>query len=472
MKTKYAWGRLVIKDRRTNKQQKECKSLKSILETTEVDGLVEAGEIVQYDFAQPGPSLREIEGSEINRALGFDKISNEFDMTCNNFDISKTQIRTNLLTIPLKPQPGLAREEYKNEERKLFNQWKLQMNGLLRQAGVLTPYERNLNVWRQLWFTLERSDIIVQIVDARNPLVYYTPDIAKLSPEKQHVLLLNKSDLLSPAQKQAWHVYWQAQGITHLFYSSKTGCIDWVDWIGLNGEELRGSTEDGDLLKGLGSQGKCVGMIGYPNVGKSSTINAIFKKKVVQTSLVPGKTKSIQTLNIGEVTLCDCPGLVFPSLVAHKQDLVLNGILALDHTRDIRGCLEVIVERLGVRTLCYLLGVRCFINDSRRSLADNFMDALKRTTGCQEEGKLVKGLVKDYLEGRIKYVHAPPGLCPVKFNEDSNGVPDEFVVDTTPNHDWYAEAQKKPEAKLSAEDLLYSKKHYLKKGLTRRFQNY
>uniref|UniRef100_A0A2C9LRR9 Large subunit GTPase 1 homolog n=1 Tax=Biomphalaria glabrata TaxID=6526 RepID=A0A2C9LRR9_BIOGL len=86
------------------------------------------------------------------------------------------------------------------------------------------------------------------------------------------------------------------------------------------------------------SQGKevsTIGMVGYPNVGKSSTINVILDKKQLGVSATPGKTKHLQTLFLDEhLVLCDCPGLVFPSFVATRAHLVINGILPIDELRD------------------------------------------------------------------------------------------------------------------------------------------
>lgn len=57
-----------------------------------------------------------------------------------------------------------------------------------------------------------------------------------------------------------------------------------------------------------------VGLVGYPNVGKSSTINALFGSKKTAVAPTPGKTKHFQTLNVsGTLCLCDCPGeLIMP----------------------------------------------------------------------------------------------------------------------------------------------------------------
>merc|ERR1719245_294203 len=75
-----------------------------------------------------------------------------------------------------------------------------------------------------------------------------------------------------------------------------------------------------------------VGFVGFPNVGKSSVINALYGSKKVTANRTPGKTKHLQTLEIKDTgfTLCGCPGLVFPSIVATKGHLVINGIMPID----------------------------------------------------------------------------------------------------------------------------------------------
>lgn len=69
-----------------------------------------------------------------------------------------------------------------------------------------------------------------------------------------------------------------------------------------------------------------VGLTGYPNVGKSSTINALFGSKKAAVAATPGKTKHFQTLNITDrLTLCDCPGLVLPKYADSKAEMVAAG---------------------------------------------------------------------------------------------------------------------------------------------------
>lgn len=83
------------------------------------------------------------------------------------------------------------------------------------EAFLLTPFERNIEVWRQLWRVLERSHLVVQIVDARNPLRFrcedleqYIHDVEGVEGEagtgkgkRRSMLLINKADLLTAQQR-------------------------------------------------------------------------------------------------------------------------------------------------------------------------------------------------------------------------------------------------------------------------------
>lgn len=73
------------------------------------------------------------------------------------------------------------------------------------QGLLLTPFEKNIEVWRQLWRVIERSQLVVQIVDARNPLLFRSADLEKyvkeVDPNKNNLLLINKADFLTAKQR-------------------------------------------------------------------------------------------------------------------------------------------------------------------------------------------------------------------------------------------------------------------------------
>lgn len=79
-------------------------------------------------------------------------------------------------------------------------------------------------MWRQLWRVLERSDVVVQVVDSRDPLLYRSVDLELYAKDihatKKSLLVLNKADLLPPAVRSAWADYFDAQGVSYMFYSA------------------------------------------------------------------------------------------------------------------------------------------------------------------------------------------------------------------------------------------------------------
>jgi large subunit GTPase 1 len=94
-----------------------------------------------------------------------------------------------------------------------------------------------------------------------------------------------------------------------------------------------------------------VGMVGYPNVGKSSVINVLCGRKRVGVASMPGKTKHFQTLNLEgpgcwNICLCDCPGLVFPSFANSKAEMMCCGVLPIDTMKDYISPVSLIILRV------------------------------------------------------------------------------------------------------------------------------
>lgn len=131
------------------------------------------------------------------------------------------------LTVPRRPawNETMTKEELEAKERESFLDWRRDLAALQESDDLLmTPFERNIEVWRQLWRVIERSDLVVQIVDARNPLLFRSEDLEKyvkeVDPQKTNLLLVNKADMMTLEQRKIWASYFKEKAINFQFFSA------------------------------------------------------------------------------------------------------------------------------------------------------------------------------------------------------------------------------------------------------------
>ncbi|KJP85791.1 hypothetical protein AK88_04550 [Plasmodium fragile] len=338
----------------------------------------------------------------------------------------------------LNVQEVLNKETVDKYELEHFVEWRKLLSVIEEEEGyIITPYEKNIEYWRQLWRVVEKSHVLLYIMDARNPIFFYCQGleyyIRKVDPRKEFYIVLNKADFLTYEERKEWSCFFQERGVKFIFFSAlrelyhqnkviiedlpvrpgaysnrlsgegsterkredrlaaersstnstqrpctksaerpasehvhlsapvtqddhkKEAAIDvghgkliyeekkndqtdilstneMVSLIQKIKNEKRGEYHDIEI--GDYSVPKfTVGFIGFPNVGKSSIINSLVGLKKVSVSRQPGKTKHFQTIPLKRhgFCLCDCPGLIFPSLVFSKYDLILNGVFSVDH---------------------------------------------------------------------------------------------------------------------------------------------
>jgi large subunit GTPase 1 len=142
--------------------------------------------------------------------------------------LKKQSLKKSALTVPRRPAWSTDTTPAALDllERESFLEWRRGLAQLQESDDLLlTPFERNIEVWRQLWRVIERSDLVVQIVDARNPLLFRTEDLEKyvleVDVEKRNLLLVNKADLMTLEQRRGWADWFESQGIRFAFYSAR-----------------------------------------------------------------------------------------------------------------------------------------------------------------------------------------------------------------------------------------------------------
>jgi large subunit GTPase 1 len=141
--------------------------------------------------------------------------------------VGKQKEHRNRLTVPRRPHwdSTTTPDQLDRMERDSLLEWRRGLAELQENNDLLmTPFERNLEVWRQLWRVIERSDLVVQIVDARNPLLFRSDDLERyvkdVDSRKENLLLVNKADMLTQEQRQYWADYFEAAGIAYKFFSA------------------------------------------------------------------------------------------------------------------------------------------------------------------------------------------------------------------------------------------------------------
>lgn len=217
--------------------------MKSILEMDDLSDFLVQAQLANKDFV-----------SEREQFLNVDDVAREYVPTgqmggaafiYDNENDARSKVMETFafheLSVPRRPKwiPGVTTpEELEAMENESFLDWRRgvarreeEIAALSARAGgghgisgaSVTPYEKNLHVWRQLWRVLERSAVVLQIVDARNPLFYLSEDLRKYAMEelgKPMLMVVNKSDFLTTKQREAWSEYFTMRGIDHLFFSA------------------------------------------------------------------------------------------------------------------------------------------------------------------------------------------------------------------------------------------------------------
>ncbi|MDD2913923.1 MAG: ribosome biogenesis GTPase YlqF [Gallionella sp.] len=187
--------------------------------------------------------------------------------------------------------------------------------------------------------TMAVIDVVIEVLDARAPEASCNPMIKELREQRQRPCLkiLNKADLADPAITQAWlDFYNQQQGVKAVALSCKSAsdaakvpklCQPLAPHRDSNHKPLR------------------MMIMGIPNVGKSTLMNMLLKRRVANVGDEPAVTKSQQCHKLNEhMTLTDSPGLMWPKIEHHEDGLMLAAIHAIGRNAVIE---EEIAENLA-----------------------------------------------------------------------------------------------------------------------------
>lgn len=269
---------------------------------------------------------------------------------------------------------------------------------------------------RELKKVVDTADVILQVLDARDPIgsrIHPSVEDAILSrADKRMVLVLNKIDLVPKAIISEW--------LTTLRRSHPTIAIKASSHVA--GDESAATSTSPVGMEGLlqllknysrtgGTGGKSkttivAGVIGYPNCGKSSLINALKRTRAVGVSPRPGFTTSMQEVVLDRnVRLLDSPGVVF-----NDEAALLGNCLDADSIDDPIPPIAALLQRCNHKSLLMTYNIPAFPPGQ----VDMFLAMVARSYGRVLKGGIpdkvaaARTVLRDWNSGKIPYYTTPP----------------------------------------------------------------
>lgn len=272
-------------------------------------------------------------------------------------------------------------------------------------------------IWSELHKVIDSSDVVIQVLDARDPegtrSRYLEKFMKRQCPHKHMVLLINKADLVPTWVSSRWLKTMSRQYPTLIFHSSLTNPFGKGSLINL----LR-------QFKALHPDKKSIscGLVGYPNVGKSSVINTLRGKRVSKVAPIPGETKVWQYVALfRSIFLVDCPGVVHDSTRNSESDCILKGVVRVESLKTMAAeYIPALLNRVDNKYIVRTYGI------STWERPDDLLEKLAR-----KSGKLLKGgepdvntagrmMLNDFQRGKLPWYIPPPQA----LEPDGDEVPD------------------------------------------------
>ena len=242
-------------------------------------------------------------------------------------------------------------------------------------------------------------DLVIELVDARAPLASRNPDIDSLAAGKGRVILLNKAGLASGKANAVWITYFESQGFQVMKIDARAKAT--LKQLNALIQEACKEKIERDRRRGILNRPVRAMVVGIPNVGKSTFINALAGKACAKTGNKPGVTKGKQWIRLNKnVELLDTPGILWPkfedqtvglrlAFIGSIKDEILNteelggelirflvqsypGVLQekydVSESQDIYACLEEIAKNRH----CLVRGSELDMEKAARLLLDDF----------------------------------------------------------------------------------------------------
>ena len=257
---------------------------------------------------------------------------------------------------------------------------------------------------RQMQEDIKLIDLVIELVDARIPLSSRNPDIDELGKNKARLIIMNKSDLSDENQNKEWAAYFKKMGyyVVGLDARTKTGMKTVTNVV----MEACKEKIERDRRRGILNRPVRAMVVGIPNVGKSTFINALAGKACAKTGNKPGVTKGKQWIRLNKnVELLDTPGILWPKFEDQQVGLRLAFIGSIKD--EIMNLEELAAELISFMQDAYpgVLAEKYTINEKQNSYS--VLEAIAESRHCLVRGneldtaKAAGMLLDDFRNGRL-----------------------------------------------------------------------
>ena len=252
---------------------------------------------------------------------------------------------------------------------------------------------------------LKLVDVVLEVRDARIPLVTRHPQISQWTGSKARVLVINRVDMISAQLRQLWIDWFEAQGETAYFTNAQQG--KGVSAIAEAAQAAGVAMNRKRSDRGMLPRAVRAVVIGFPNVGKSALINRLLNKKVVESARRPGVTKQLRWVRISEqMELLDAPGVIPAKLDDQEAAIKLAicddiGEASYDNQRlateliDLLTYLEAVASNLLPKSI---LASRYGL-DSKNVTGDDYLAILAKHKYQGDTERAARQLLNDFRKG-------------------------------------------------------------------------
>ncbi|WP_131110844.1 ribosome biogenesis GTPase YlqF [Sulfuricystis thermophila] len=234
---------------------------------------------------------------------------------------------------------------------------------------------------RKVAETLARTDVVIEVLDARCPEASSNPLIRELRAARQRPVLrvLNKADLADPAATAAWlDTYAQQPGVKAVALSCKKP----GDAAKIPGLCRQLAPHRNDNTKPLRMM-----ILGIPNVGKSTLMNALLKRRIAAVGDEPAVTRQQQSFDLGPgMTITDTPGLLWPKIEFDADGFMLAACHAIGRNAVIDEEVAVFLAGILLERYPALLAARYRIEPAKLD-AVGVVEAVAKRRGCLRQGE-------------------------------------------------------------------------------------